>query len=150
MTTFVLGILMLNIFIGVVGESYNNAFARRDRLFVKERSRIVFDYAAIHYGRRWLFRTCGSGADEYLDSGKDFLWYCRERDSDPLFIDDDAELDAGQQRILAEVSTQGELHGKRLARVEDSIEKVARHLGLLVQALGDKNRVGIGEGTAIA
>eukprot|EP00930_Biecheleria_cincta_P035205 TRINITY_DN24228_c0_g1_i1.p1 TRINITY_DN24228_c0_g1~~TRINITY_DN24228_c0_g1_i1.p1 ORF type:complete len:917 (-),score=145.07 TRINITY_DN24228_c0_g1_i1:17-2743(-) len=84
-----MAIVMMNIFIGVLSESYSQAYRNRQRTFQRERARIAFSHSVRNRAQlfwMWVFGCHGWGATRSRSSSalnlltKDtkasYLWYC--------------------------------------------------------------------------
>jgi hypothetical protein len=102
-------IALMNIFIGVLSESYHRYFERRDRLFLMTRAGIVLEHAAVEKASYALslYRLCSAcrradriypitRSESHLvqrDSGTTYLWYCRQKKADELGLADEDDED---------------------------------------------------------
>lgn len=93
--SFSFTICFLNILVGVLGESYNRGWERREQLFHLERSRLSLQFFTISEG--WSRLCCRRRLPKilpYQKDGKegnarmDYVWYCSVRDN-PMMSEDD-------------------------------------------------------------
>eukprot|EP00747_Dinoflagellata_sp_TGD_P107251 gnl/TRDRNA2_/TRDRNA2_170075_c2_seq1.p1 gnl/TRDRNA2_/TRDRNA2_170075_c2~~gnl/TRDRNA2_/TRDRNA2_170075_c2_seq1.p1 ORF type:complete len:196 (-),score=39.79 gnl/TRDRNA2_/TRDRNA2_170075_c2_seq1:44-595(-) len=143
--TFVLAIVMMNIFIGVLGQSYSEACEKREILFEHLRARIVLDYTARNAAVYWLCSKRSARLGQVLadalvnddDMDTSYIWYCRRSRAIPEFggAEDDDELSPGEARILAELSTMKQDHSQlaeqvaALSRTTQALSQTARSHG---------------------
>merc|ERR1711879_112052 len=91
--SFGMATIMMNIFIGVLGESYGRAYDTRDRLFVRERAHTVYDFSTrylVFKGALSLLRRNTSKAllihvrpAEDCTCRWGYLWYCKQSNQVP-------------------------------------------------------------------
>lgn len=75
-----MSIILMNILIGVLGESYNQSWEQRERLFLLERSRIVLQHFTMREG--WERCRCmkRSTPVHTTESNADHVWYAIPKD----------------------------------------------------------------------
>lgn len=75
-----IAIVMMNIFIGVLSESYSQAYRNRQRTFQRERARIAFSHSVRNRARQvWMWVICCRRCrqeESTKDSRPLYLWYC--------------------------------------------------------------------------
>lgn len=82
-----MSIVLMNILIGVLSESYNTGWASRERLFFLERSRVVLQHFIMNAGREKLCpcrkraKLRASHVDTMQEETWDYVWYARPRDA---------------------------------------------------------------------
>eukprot|EP00930_Biecheleria_cincta_P030959 TRINITY_DN21459_c0_g1_i2.p1 TRINITY_DN21459_c0_g1~~TRINITY_DN21459_c0_g1_i2.p1 ORF type:complete len:874 (-),score=144.54 TRINITY_DN21459_c0_g1_i2:19-2517(-) len=99
--SFSFTVCFLNILVGVLGESYNRGWERREQLFHLERARLSLQHFAISdawnrmFCRRRLTQVLPYKKDgpEEEDSRMDYVWFCQVRDSPDMTEDDGNETD---------------------------------------------------------
>merc|ERR1712232_1593 len=106
---------MMNIFIGVLGESYIKAHDHRDRLFLHQRAQIVLDHVAWKHALKMCCKRRGNGRVRgmlSLDERWEHIWYCRrnrEVAKDQGWLgqqEEDDDADVGEvPRIMADVAS---------------------------------------------
>jgi len=94
--TLSFAIVMMNIFIGVVGEAYNTAYSNRTRIFLHNRACIGFEHLAVQTAFDRFFGglsavTCTRRRSDITinDGSQRFLWYSRPKNMEELGLPDD-------------------------------------------------------------
>lgn len=94
--TLSFAIVMMNIFIGVVGEAYNTAYSNRTRIFLHNRACIGFEHLAVQTAFDRFFgglsaATCTRRRSDITinDGSQRFLWYSRPKNMEELGLPDD-------------------------------------------------------------
>jgi len=77
-------VTMLNIFIGVLGTSYSEAYAHKDRTFMKARASMICDYTAMQRAYSHTLPFMKARASMICD----YLHCCRRRESSAKFAPD--------------------------------------------------------------
>jgi len=74
-----MSIIMMNILIGVLAESYNRGWEHRERLFLLERTRLVLHHFTVQRG--WERCPCACTKRRVRsEGGQDFVWFAKPKD----------------------------------------------------------------------
>jgi len=104
--SFSFTICFLNILVGVLGESYNRGWERREQLFHLERSRLSLQFFTS--GEGWSKLCCRRRFPKvlpYLQDGSessatmDYVWFCAVRDNPDMTEDDSHENQNVHEKI---------------------------------------------------
>mmetsp|Transcript_24415 Transcript_24415/g.44247 ORF Transcript_24415/g.44247 Transcript_24415/m.44247 type:complete len:836 (+) Transcript_24415:47-2554(+) len=139
LVTFIMSTVMMNIFIGVLSESYASANSERDRLFIRQKAQAAFNYSVRYHA---IHSLCPSRhrkvhSEEKLEVERwDYPWYCKQSSKVPdlHFIDDDAQMTPGQRRILAELVAAQKEQKQQAEQVEQLttlVQHMATKLGVV-------------------
>lgn len=105
--TMLFAIIMMNILIGVLGESYNQAYSNKHRIFLHSRACIAFENYAVTKAWNLLFGRCcrrpkasnflrsstWGGGSKSPDDTSHHLWYCKPLNMEELGLPDEDDDD---------------------------------------------------------
>jgi len=155
-----MSITLMNILIGVLSESYNRGWERRERLFLLQRSRIVLQHFTVREGKKHIY-SCARrqvAPENTKRNTRDYVWFVRPRDKSEWGqgFDDDSNLyervtdlrrdlhdirdeNNGNFRTMQETGFKGS-DSIRLERLETATERLAQSMqrieGLLAERSG--------------
>eukprot|EP00439_Symbiodinium_sp_Y106_P016540 s3135_g2.t1 len=101
--SFSMSIILMNVLIGVLSESYNRGWEHRDRLFLLEQARFVLDHFTVSYA--WSRRPCRRRR-VHTGEDADYVWYAHPRPPSS-WGDLSTELDAEDQNVHQKVTELG-------------------------------------------
>eukprot|EP00930_Biecheleria_cincta_P025000 TRINITY_DN17843_c0_g1_i2.p1 TRINITY_DN17843_c0_g1~~TRINITY_DN17843_c0_g1_i2.p1 ORF type:complete len:376 (+),score=33.56 TRINITY_DN17843_c0_g1_i2:116-1243(+) len=149
-----MSITLMNILIGVLSESYNRGWERRERLFLLQRSRIVLQHFTVREGKKQLY-SCARRqvTPEDTSHRRDYVWFVRPRDKSEWGqgFDDDSNLHERVTELrrdlhnLREENTQNFRRiqepgsdSRRLERLENTTQELAESLQRIEGLLADR------------
>lgn len=139
-SSLTLTIVFMNILIGVLSESYMRAWVHRERLFMRERARIVLHHFSMQLGWKNV-RSCCKRRSPSIDGdddtesqpqsrdSRDFVWYVRRKQMDTHFEDSgesDSMILEGLREMRREMADMHDEIMQRQSAIEEQVcEKLA-------------------------